>query len=189
VNPHAGHLSLELLLQDWLGETEPQVRDAIDTHLMACDACGALFDELLALGQGVREALRTGAVTMVASADLLARLAAQGMQVREYRLSHNGSVNCTLAPQDEVLAARMEAPLQGVRRLDLVHAISLAPGVEHRAEDVPFDPAAGELVVLTSVGRTRPLPAHTSELRLLAVEDGGNRELGRYTFHHQPWSG
>jgi len=33
----------------------------------------------------------------------------------------------------------------------------------------------------------RNAPAHTAEVTLLSVDAGGARELGRYTFRHQPW--
>jgi hypothetical protein len=33
----------------------------------------------------------------------------------------------------------------------------------------------------------RKAPAHDVHLRLVAVADGIERELGHYTLHHQPW--
>jgi hypothetical protein len=84
---------------------------------------------------------------------------------------------------------RLAAPLQGVERLDAVARLSTEPGVQHRLEDLPFDAAAGEVLYFPRVELLRRLPAHTFELTLLAVGDGGTRELGRYTFHHSPWPG
>lgn len=54
------------------------------------------------------------------------------MRIREYRLPPNGSVNCTVAPDDELLVTRLEAPLEGVERLDAVARLSIEPGVQHR---------------------------------------------------------
>jgi hypothetical protein len=110
------------------------------------------------------------------------------VRIREYRLPHNGSVNCTVAPEDELLVTRLEAPLQGVERLDALMRLSIAPGVQHRLEDIPFDAAAGEVLYFSPLAKVRQLPAHTIDLTLLAVADGGARELGRYTFHHSPWA-
>ncbi|TFY99868.1 zf-HC2 domain-containing protein [Ramlibacter rhizophilus] len=183
------HLSLSLLLQDWLGETDSATREAIDAHLMACDDCGALFDDMLVLQQGVRTALRDGRLHMAASARLVDRLVEQGLRVREYHVPAGGSVNCTLAPQDEVLVSRLQAPLAGVEGLDLVEESSLAPGERLLAQDLPFDPRAGELVYLVQASLLRPQPAHTVQLTLLAREEGGSREIGRYVFHHSPWPG
>jgi hypothetical protein len=117
---HDPHIPLEVLLQDWLGESDPITRDAVDAHLMACDACGELLDDVVALQAGVRDAVQAGAVALVTGPGFLQRLAARGARIREYRLPHNGSVNCTVAPEDEVLASRVQVPLHGVERVDMV---------------------------------------------------------------------
>ncbi|WP_427913410.1 hypothetical protein ACPWT1_00055 [Ramlibacter sp. MMS24-I3-19] len=184
---HEQHIPLDVLLQDWLGEVDPVVRDTVDAHLMACDACGELLDDMVALGTGVRQALRAGAITLIAGADFLQRLAARGARIREYRLPHNGSVNCTVAPGDDVLAGRVQVPLDGVQRLDLVMELSSQPGVLHRVDDIPFDAQADEVLFLPAVAQVRQMPAHTLFLTLLSHEDSGSRELGRYEFRHTPW--
>ena len=182
------HIPLPVLLQDWLGESDDATREAVDGHLMACDACGPLFDEVIALGQGVRDALLAGRVFMATGPGFLDRLAERGVRVRQYQVPLNGSVNCTVAPGDEVLVGRLQAPLEGVTRLDLVEQTSLAPGTQYLAEDIPFDPRAGEVLYLASIARVRALPAHTEQLTLLATDDAGTREIGRYVFHHRPWA-
>jgi hypothetical protein len=53
-------------------------------------------------------------------------------------------------------------------------------------EDVPFDPDAGELLSLPSAAALRKLPAHTSRVRLVAMDEAGARPLGEYTFAHAP---
>jgi hypothetical protein len=58
---------------------------------------------------------------------------------------------------------------------------------EFRLEDVPFDPAAGEVLTLPlAPAELRKMPAHTARTRLVAVEETGERELGEYTFAHSP---
>lgn len=184
---HQQHIPLDVLLQDWLGEVDPLTRDAVDAHLMACDACGVLLDDLVALGAGVRHALRAGALTLVTGPAFVQCLAARGARIREYRLPHNGSVNCSVAPGDEVLVSRVQVPLRGVRRLDMVMELSIEQGVLHRIEDIPFDAQAGEVLFLPGVARVRQMPAHTLVLTLLSHEESGSRELGRYEFRHTPW--
>ncbi|MBK6004747.1 hypothetical protein JJB11_01475 [Ramlibacter ginsenosidimutans] len=187
MSPARSHIAPDLLLQDWLGEADAATRETIDEHLMACDACGVLFDEIVALGEAVRRALRAGLVFAVASGAFVERLRALGLRVRLYDLAHNGTINCTVSPDDQVLAARLQAPLRGVRRLDLVQEVSLAPGERRQVQDVPFDAAHDELVFVVSVARVRPLPAHTKWLTLIATDDQGTREVGRYEFRHTPW--
>lgn len=185
----SSHLPCETLLDYWLRETDPATTERVDEHLMQCDACGGELDRLVALGEGVRGAFRQGFVMAVASDALVRQLDAQGLRIREYRLPRDGSVHCTVAPDDDVLVTRLEAPLQGVARLDAVAHRSTEPGVQHRLEDLPFEEKAGEVLYVSPVAAVRQLPAHTMELTLLAVEEGGTRELGRYTFHHSPWPG
>ena len=183
------HLSLDVLLQDWLGEVDAAGREAIDSHLMACDDCGQLFDEVVALGSGVRDALLGGRLFTAASPAFVDRLVERGVHVREYRVPKDGSVNCTVAPGDEVLVSRLQAPLAGIQRLDVAQESSLAPGEVRHLEDIPFNPDAGEVVYLSSLAMVRALPAHTVRLTLIAAQDGGPREIGRYVFHHSPWPG
>lgn len=185
----ASHVGFGLLLDYWLRETDAATTDRVDEHLMRCDACGEALDRLVALGEGIQRAFRGGSVMAVTGPEFVRQLDAQGVRIREYRLPHNGSVNCTVAPDDELLVTRLEAPLQGVERLDAVMRLSLDPAVEHRLEDLPFDAAAGEVLYFSPVAKVRQLPAHTIAVTLLAVGDQGTRELGRYTFHHSPWAG
>lgn len=185
----ANHLSTDMLTDYWLHDTDSATTDEVDEHLMQCEPCGQALDDLIALGDGVRAALRSGAVSCVASAAFVRRLTSEGLRVREYRLAHNGSVNCTIAPDDALLVAHLEAPLENVERLDAVVQFSVEPDVQHRLEDVPFDPKSGRVLWLPRIDRVRQLPAHTAEVTLLSVQSGDMREVGRYTFRHRPWPG
>ena len=185
----SNHLLLNVLLDYWFRDSDAAATDAVDEHLMQCDTCGAALDELIALGDGVRDAFRAGAVATIVSGIFTQQLAEQGLRLREYRLRHNGSVNCTVAPDDDVLVSHIEAPLQGVDQLDAVMQLSTEPGVQHRLHDIPFDAQRGEVHYLPKLAQVREMPAHTMLLTLLAVGPGGTRELGRYTFNHRPWPG
>jgi hypothetical protein len=191
--PHPQHPGVEALLDYWLHD-EPgcaAATDLVDEHLMQCDACGQLLDELIALGDGVRAAFRGGDVLAVTGDAFVRRLAERGLRLREYRLPHNGSVNCTVAPDDDLLVVRLEAPLQGVQRLDVVTELPSEPELPpHTLQDVPFDALHGEVVYLPKITEIRRHPQHTAQVRLLAVDaGGGTRELGRYAFRHRPWPG
>jgi hypothetical protein len=98
MNIGRSHIPFELLLDYWLHETDAASTEQVDEHLMSCDACGDLLDGLVALGEGVRGAFRSGTVMAVASDAFVRRLDAQGLRLREYRLAPSGSVNCTVAP-------------------------------------------------------------------------------------------
>jgi len=54
---------------------------------------------------------------------------------------------------------------------------------------IPFDAAAGEVLYLPKIAAVKQQPANTLRVTLLAVDAGGTREVGRYTYHHRPWPG
>ena len=105
-----------------------------------------------------------------------------GTRVREYRVPRNGSVNCSIAPEDELLTSRLEAPLAGVQHIDVIAYLNDAQTDVFR--DVPFDPASGEVVVAPSVAHLRAMPSHRRRFRLLAVDEVGECVIGDYTFNH-----
>jgi hypothetical protein len=56
--------------------------------------------------------------------------------VREYRVAAGGSVNCSVAPNDEAALGRRAAPLAGLERLDA----SIATDDVARVTDISCDP-------------------------------------------------
>lgn len=186
---HPDHLSDAELIDWWLHDSDAAATDAMDEHLMHCDACGARADRWIALGAGVRGAFCAGAVSAMLSEPFLQRLRAAGLRVREYAPPAGGSVNCSVAPDDDLLVSRLRVPLQGVQRVDAVATFSFLPGHVERLHDVPFDAERGELLFTPRTAEAKLAPAHTFEVTLLAVDAAaGERELARFRFHHSPWA-
>jgi len=180
------HLDDAGLLDYWFGDADAETTEAIDAHLMGCDACGERLDGLIALARGVRDAFAHGEVGSMLSAGFVERLKAAGRKVREYRVPHNGSVTCSVARDDDLLVSHLlDVPLAGVTRLDALLTFSFDPARLQRLSDVPFDAGGGALLFAPRLSEVRQLPTHDMVLRLFAVDDSGERELGRYTFHHQ----
>lgn len=167
------------LVDYWFGELARDEEERFEEHLFGCAECTARLDELAALGAAVRAAFRGGAVRAVISRALLAAMQKEGLRLREYRMGPGGRVDCTIAADDDFVVSRLEAPLEGVARVDL-------ESMGQRLEDVPFDPQAGEVIVLPAAQDIRSRPAHTERVRLLAVEADRERLLGEYTFVHTP---
>ncbi len=185
----AAHLSADELLAYWLHETDEAATARVDVHLLRCDACGALLDELLALRAGVQAGLKDGSVSASVGEGLLRLASERGWRVREYRVPRNGAVNCTVAPDDDLVLSRLQVPLAGVDRLDAVFESSLNPGQREWQHDLPFDAQAGEVLQLQRVDELKRAPDHEARVTLLSIGAGGPRELGRYTFHHRAWPG
>jgi len=182
----------EVFLDWWTGELGPAERKKVEKHLLACGECAARLQVAGAVADGVRALVREGRVPTVLSPAVVDRLRREGRRIREYRVAGGGSVQCTVAPDDDVLVTRLQlppagAPRAGARRVDLVSCLD--EGKEHRINDLPLDPAASELVLAPSMDFVRSLPACVFVYRLIEVRPEGERQLGEYTFHHTPWPG
>lgn len=180
---------LATLLAYWFGELDGAREAAIEEHFLGCEACSAQLEEVEALGGGVRRAFAGGRIGAVVTHAFIERLRQRGLRLREYRVPCNGSVNCSVGPEDDVLLSRLQVSLQGVERIDVVVALAQAGAqspADLRLEDIPFDPATGEVVVAPGLAHIRTLPAHRQVMRLVAVGADGERLLGEYTFNHSP---
>jgi len=177
----------EALLAWWAGELAAPEQDQLEDHLLSCDECTRRGQALAAVAEGVRGLVRTGELPTVMLPAVVERLRGEGRRLREYRVRPGGGVQCTVSPDDDVVLARLTADLGGVSRLDLV--IRVDDGPEQRLPELAFDPDGDELVFAPSADTLRAMPAHVQRLRLLAVDQQGERVLGEYTFHHTPWPG
>lgn len=178
----------ENLVAYWLAELPALEEEKLEEHFFSCAGCAARLEWLAALSEGVRAALRAGALGMVVSAPFVEALKRSGMRLREYLLDPGARVSCTIAAHDDAVVSRIRAPLAGVKRLDVLQRLELG-GVEQpevRLEEVPFDPASGEVLFIPAPAQLRKMPAHRLRVKLVAVEDVGERVVGEYTFAHTP---
>ncbi|MCO6413906.1 MAG: zf-HC2 domain-containing protein [Thiogranum sp.] len=180
-------LDRDTLLAYRLGELDADSEARVEEHYLGCAACSRRLEELAALAGEARAVTRMSGVNFVASDAFVRRLSKSGLQVREYSVPWNGSVNCTVAPGDDFVVARLEAPLAEVQRVDMVYLDSDGKP-EMRQEDVPFVAASGGVLLSTRIDTVRALPKTTLRVRLLAVDDGAERTLGEYRFNHTPYS-
>ena len=172
------------LVDYWFDE---QAESLLETHLFACSHCSETLGWIAGLADEIPGIVRRGEAMMVLTEAFLECLREQGVHIREYRMGPGGSVNCTIGPTDDLVVAHLEAPLAGVTRLDLV--ASSAGGVLRRVNDIPFDRTSGKIVLAPRTRELRSL-GHTTEVaQLVAVDDGGERVLGQYTFNHSPFQG
>lgn len=183
MNACSSPLDWDTLLAYWLGELESDIEAQTEAHYLGCPICSQRLAQLTVLGREVRELTRLSGVEFVISDPFARRLKADGMNVREYRVPANGSVNCTVTADDDFVVARLEAPLEGVTRVDMVYLDSDGNS-ELRKEDIPF--AADGVLFATRIEALRSLPEITLRLRLLAVDTDTERTLGEYTFNHTP---
>lgn len=184
-DPCATPLPLATLIAYWLGELDGEGERETEEHVFGCAHCSANLEALVALGDGIRAAFASGMVTAVISSAFLAKMKERGMRLREYPVSPGGTVSCTITAQDDALVGRLKAPLGGAARLDVVQ-VDEAGNVRRRYTDVPFDPAAGEVLICPPAAFLRTMPAFRDTIRLLAIDADGERVLGDYVFDHMP---
>lgn len=184
--PCVSPLQEDTLLAYWLGELDPDSEAQVEEHYLGCAECSQRLERLTVLGRELHALTRNSGVNMVINDRFVRRLSEQGLRVREYRLPRNGSVNCTVAPGDDMVVARLEAPLDEVRRLDML-TLNSDGTIALRQEDIPFTAASGGVVISPSIAMLRAMPATTLRMRLLAVDNGSERTLGEYTFNHTPY--
>jgi len=175
-------IGFSALTEYWLDELDEAAEARIDEHLFGCQECGAKLDEIIALAGGVRTAFGQGAIRAFITDAFLKRLAEQNVRLREYRVPRNGSVNCSVAPEDEVVVARLEAPLDGVTCLD-AHSY-FGDEQPEVFRDIPFNPVSGEVVLMPKLAYLRAAPSHLYRVRLVAVDANGERVVGGYTLNH-----
>jgi hypothetical protein len=181
-------IAFEALVAYWVGELPTAAEAPVEEHLFGCAHCTRRVEELAALAYGIRAVVRRGAVQAVITPPFLETMKRQGMRIREYRLAPGEHVACTIGADDDVVVGRMQAPLAGVKRVDALHSLDLGDGHvrQWRMEDLPFDASTGEVLALPSAEALRKLPAHTFRVRLVAMDESGERPLGEYTFAHTP---
>lgn len=175
------------LLDWWTGDAGPSESRRIEKHLLGCGPCSDRLALLQGIADGVGTLMREGDLPVVVAPAVLDRLRREGCRIREYTVAPGSGVQCTVSPDDDVLLARLQADLSGVSQLDLVWRVDEATA--DRLSELPFDPRAGELLVIPPLALIRQLPAHVARLELLSLGPAGERSIGRYEFRHTPWPG
>jgi len=178
-------LAWDTLIAYWLGEMDTDTEEQIEEHYIGCAHCSQRLEQLKGLAQGIRKLARTSGVNMIANDAYVRRLTEDGLHVREYRVPLNGSVNCTVAPEDDFVVGRLEVPLTGVQRIDML-TLDSDGDIALRQEDIPFVAESDSVVFVPGIDVIRAMPKSTMHLRLLAVDDRGEHVLGDYKFKHTP---
>jgi hypothetical protein len=171
-------IAFERLASLALGELDDDAAAEVEEHVLGCSRCAAVLESLLELGDRLAEVARSG-TRMLAGRALVDRLAAAGLVTRTYSIAAGGQVACTVDDRDLYSAMRLSADTRGERRVDVVF---LSPERDIRYEDVPFEPDG--VVFVHPAHYLRTIPSGRKMLRLVAVDDQGDRVLAEYVLNH-----
>jgi hypothetical protein len=171
------------LVEYWFGDLAQNEEERVEEHLLGCARCSERLGDLAALGAGIKSAFLRGELSAVISSDMLQTMKQEGLRLREYPVAPGGSVNCTISASDDAVVSRLQVSLEGVARVDLVRLTEQGAG---RLADIPFEPSAGEVLFCPSAASLKKAPAYTERIRLVAVDEAGERAIADYTFIHTP---
>ncbi len=177
-------LTSAVLMDYWLADLPADTEESVEEHLLTCDACGDRLRETLALAERLRALARSGSLQVVVGDEFLRHAVETGRRLREYAPAAGGSVQCTVAADDDLLVARLATGAITAARVDLSWCDPR--GVEHqRMVDIPIHKDADVVICQQSIEWAKASPTATMTARLLAVNGPGDeRVLGEYTFHH-----
>ena len=180
----AAPIDAVVLMDYWLGALPSPDEEAVETHLLMCDACGDRLRHAIALSDSLRGLARSGTLRVVVSDAFVQHAAQSGQRIREYGAMPGDVVQCTVSAEDDYLVARLGADLTGATRVDL--SFSTPQRVEiGRLADIPINPDTGTVLYQESIAFAQASPDNSMIMRLLTVDaDGGERLLGEYAFHH-----
>lgn len=176
-------LDWDTLLAYWLGELDSDREALTEEHYLGCAECSRRLQWLSTLAQEIRALTQQSSVSMILNDQFVRKLTEDGLHVREYRVPCNGLVNCTVTAEDDLVVAYLEVPLTDASRVDMVYLDSEGKP-QARQEDIPFNVENGDVVFAMRIDTLRTLPTTTLRVRLLAVDNNGERTLGDYTFKH-----
>ena len=180
----ANPLTAAILTDYWIAALPEGEEEAVEEHLLACDACGERLRQAIALAEAIRDLARQGSLLMVVSDTFLRRIAEQGLQVREYAPPMGGSIACTVTAEDDFLIGRLSADLRRAARVDL--SLCDERGAEKlRLADIPFQAESASVAFQQSITYAKAAPSETMIARLVGFDaSGGESLLGEYTFRH-----
>jgi hypothetical protein len=173
-----------VLADYWLALISGSDEEAVEIHLLECDACGEHLREVIALAEGIRQLAREGSLRMVVSDAFLKCIEEEGFHIRQYAPAPGGSVECTVTAEDDILIGRLAANLTGVTRVDL--CVCDDAGVEvMRMSDIPVNSGSDSVIYQESITFAKAAPTHRMTMRMVTFDESGEeRPLGEYRFNH-----
>lgn len=188
-------LPFEELVAYRCGELDAEAERVLEEHYFACASCAEKLAWLEGLEGAVIVAMRSGLFDVFVRRETVDRLERAGSVVRKYELAVGQSVNCTIAPGDDMTVVTLHAPLRPGVPVTLVVDL-LDHGSGHQMQEVRpsfQDQQTGDVMVRLAGVIQKALGPVRATLTL-RYGDGdshgaGPDTVGPFVMNHTPWTG
>ncbi len=183
-------LALDTLVAYRLGELAPDQEERVEAHYFECETCAARLRFVESLAREVTALVREGRVSAGVTSAFVTRAAERGITLRRYDVEIGASVQCTVAPQDDLVITHLGVPLPPGTPVDVETEVEPeGSGAVTRfvTADLTVDAESGGVLLAQSSESLRAYPKSRVVLRVRARESG--ELFGPYTLHHTPWQG
>jgi anti-sigma factor RsiW len=173
------HVSSDRLADYLAGLLDEPDNEALEAHLFSCQPCAIASERLFGLAAAIREA-----VPPVLSAERFEGLEREGRIAEVNPMSPGQVSEVRFPPAEKVLVHRLGgSDLSRARRVD-VAIVNVEGGALLRLEDVPFDAARGEVLIVCQRHFADLFPPDLV-FRLELVIGDRREEASRYTVLHR----
>jgi len=182
-------IPLEELLAYRRGELDAEAEERLEEHYFSCTECASRLAWVEALEGAAVEALARGEFSVSATDAVIERLRAAGSAIRVYDLAEGQSVNCTIAPHEDMVVTKLRVSPRPGRAVSLLTQVRvLETGAEmERVERVLADPVTGQVVVLLPGAAVRQSPRATYTMRLRFGDEPDAELSTPVVMNHSPW--
>lgn len=183
-------VSFEVLVDYRFGELSSAEELRLEEHLFTCERCAERALWIAAVGRGVADLFRRGAISSAASARAVEHAAGLGLSLRSYAIEPGQSVACTAGPDDDLIVVRLRVDAPDVESVDVETEITFIDAGRREARvlaDVPLDRGTREVVYLFAGDYVRRLPRSAWVMQARVRAGGGERRIGPFTMQHTPW--
>ncbi len=186
------NVGMQKLLDYRFGDSDQASGERLEMHLFECGECARRVEVLSLLEMGVRDLAHKGQLSAASTGALLRRATELGLQLRSYRIEPGAEVQCTAAPDDDLIVVRLALSAGEAQAVDLDTAVTFLDAghsEQRKLADLVIDRESGELVYVFAGDYVRSIPRSrwVMHARLRAPE--GERTLGPFTMVHTPWPG
>jgi hypothetical protein len=183
-------LSIDELVAYRRSELEEPAERALESHFFSCAHCAGRLTWVEGLEDAVATAMRQGLFDVYVTRKTVERLERAGSVVRKYDIAAGQSINCTIAPDDDMTVVSLHSALRpGVPVTVAVEFLDHGSGQRMEELRPAFqDQETGEVIVRLAGEIQRMLGSVRVTLNLRFGEGAAVETVGPFEMNHSPWN-